>query len=194
MSPTPALPVFQRGGLIGGAVPGAGLSARLGIDITITPAPLIMAAQFDTLSAQVRSFRVPLERTISQVMIPSFQKNFDVGGRPPWESLSDYTLERRSREGYGSKPLVKSGKLKRRATQKSRWTIDGSKGQAFIAGLPEDIWYGAIHQEGLDVVQAAFIPARPFYVVQPEDIDNMEKVFEKWIGERVQATVARGPG
>ena len=75
--------------MAGLAIGNAGQQTAIHLGIDWYPSPFVVAAQFDALGVSVRSFREPLKRSIQQVLSPSFQKNFDVGGRPPWKALSE---------------------------------------------------------------------------------------------------------
>jgi phage gpG-like protein len=177
--------------------------ARIAMDIQIDPAPMLMMRKFDGLAKDVRSFREPLKRAIQKVMAPSFQKNFDVGGRVPpngakWVPLSAFTVKMKGH----AQPLVRSGKLRRVAGQLNIWTIQGQgqEGRAFISGLPARTWYGIMHQSGafgaarlgqlkprtLTIGDAlpGEVPARPFFVVQKEDYEKVGEIFEDWVDER----------
>lgn len=90
----------------------------------------------------------PLTRAVVTVMIPSFQKNFEQGGRPKWPPLSEYTLYIKGQAGiaFGDKPLIRTGALRRAMGMVSIWNIGNTS--ATIRSLPEHVWYGAIHQAG----------------------------------------------
>jgi phage gpG-like protein len=190
----------------------AGMLAPMGITITFSPTVGLSAARIDKLGMDIRSFREPLKRAVQQVIAPSFRKNFDEGGRPDaWEPLSASTLEIRQRQGFsGVQPLIKTGLLRRTMGQLNIWTI--TRTSAMIKDLPEKIWYGAIHQAGSDTgsfgklaarigfeqalarvtsgdaVKTAPIPARPFALLQDDDIDAIDRVFWEWFEERVNRT------
>jgi phage gpG-like protein len=176
---------ISRGGLR------MGTAAVGGVEVTMIPSPYILASQFDKLGANIRSFKVPLERSIKQVLAPSFQKNFDVGGRPTaWEALSSITVDKKRSLGsrWPEKPLMRKGRLKRTAGQLNIWTIRGPEGIAYINRLPSHSWYGILHQSGLgsgDAFDAFGFPDRPWAVVQEEDARAIDKVFFDWIEERV---------
>jgi phage gpG-like protein len=122
--------------------------------------------------------REPLKRSIQQVLAPSFKKNFDVGGRPnPWEPLADYTVEVR---GSATPILERSRLLKRTIQQLNIWTIDREK--AALLDLPSKIWYGKLQQAGRDDQN---LPARPFVMIQDDDYDKIERVFQVWLAERI---------
>ena len=155
-------------------------------DVTFSPSLRIVAGGVDKLGVDIRSFREPLKRSIQQVMAPSFRQNFEAGGRPEsWAPLSDATYEldeklNRPRRGI----LISTGLLMRTTQQLNIWTL--TRTSALIAGLPDKIWYGKIHQAG-----NATTPARPFVIMQSEDMDDIERVFDEWLGERIQATILR---
>jgi phage gpG-like protein len=142
---------------------------------------------------------------VRQVVIPSIKENFAVGGRPPWAPLEASTVQQKR---GNTQPLVRTGKLRRNMGYMSIWHIDAEK--AFIADLPPRIWYGKVHQAGatfsshskaFKAVHISYlgrplgrpdkassggvIPARPFVVVQPEDVQAIEEVFERWLEERI---------
>jgi phage gpG-like protein len=150
----------------------------IGLGMGFSSHPIIVAAGFRQLGKDIKSVKEPLKRSIQQVMAPSFQKNFDVGGRPAWEPLHPATI---AAKGH-SKPLVRSGTLRSVAGQLNIWTIQGQQGRAFVSRLPDRAWYGAIHQEGSERT-----PTRPFLVVQEEDGRKIDNVFDKWLRERVAA-------
>jgi len=106
----------------------------------------ILARDLDKMGVDIRSWKVPLTNAVRNVMIPSFQQNFESGGRPHWTPLSEATVLIRSKEGSGSEPLVRSGALKRNMGFLSMWDIN--QNYAILKVLPERIWYGALHQAG----------------------------------------------
>lgn len=109
-----------------------------------TPSIGLVAKDIDRLGLDIRSFKEPLTRSIKRVIIPSIRKNFEVGGRPAWEPLSEATIKLR---GYEAWPiLVRTGALKRGATQFNIWDV--SQTSAAIRKLPDKVWYGVVHQQG----------------------------------------------
>jgi phage gpG-like protein len=104
----------------------------------------MVARDMDRLGIDIRSFKVPLTRSIKRVMIPSIRKNFETGGRPPWEPLASDTVKLRG--GSAWPILVRTGKLKKAATRFTIWDI--SQTSAAVRRLPNNVWYGALHQEG----------------------------------------------
>lgn len=183
----------------------------MGITVDMDPSPLILVAQFNKLGLDIRSFREPLKRSIQQVVAPSLQKNFDVEGRPDnWVPLAVGTITQKARIGMNSTsariPLFRYAKLYKQAGQLNLWKIDGLEGTA-IAQLPENLFYGRIHQEGANedgigsvsrhksratgkYVEIAhgvqgFVPQRMWAVIQDEDVDGIEEVFDAWVQERL---------
>ena len=194
-------------GLGAGNAPG-----KFELSVEIIPTPFILAAQLAKWGMDVRSFHEPLKRSVQKVASPSFRKNFDVGGRPAWEPWSEVTVERREAQGFGEGAiLVKTGLLKSVAGQLNIWTI--TRDQAAVSSLPRAP-YGAVHQQGTsggvgEVTRAravrerreitqtvslrAPIPARPWALLQPEDIDDIEEVFVNWFRERMALSGAMTP-
>jgi phage gpG-like protein len=177
------------------------------VDMHFEPSVGILARKVDKLGLNIRSFREPLLRSVRQVMVPSIRQNFDSGGRPPWEGLAGKTIYRKGH----ARPLIKSGSLRRVATQINIWKIDSEK--ALVSDLPDKVWYGKVHQAGygggtatrrvgIKNIQTGIttyfeesgaeagtgaIPARPFIVLQPEDLDAIERVFGDWLDEKIIA-------
>jgi phage gpG-like protein len=116
-----------------------------GVDFEFHPSIGMIASRIDKLGMDIRSFKEPLTRAVVQVMIPSFKMNFASEGRPAWEELAPFTVERR--KGRDHPILFRSGKLKKVATSRGIWTI--SQNGAVITSLPGSVWYGAIHQAGI---------------------------------------------
>jgi phage gpG-like protein len=126
-----------------------GLTSSMGIvDMHFEPSIGITARRVDKLGLDIRSFRDPLRRAIKEVMAPSFQANFDAGGRPSWAPQSEATQEIRGRLGGGGGLMIKSGSLRRVMGQINIWTI--SKDVAMIKDLPARVWYGKVHQAGYE--------------------------------------------
>lgn len=105
----------------------------------------IVARDVDNLGLAITSMKEPLTRAVKNVMIPSVRQNFQVGGRPPWEPLAPYTVQERG--GSAWPILQRTGALKKAATSFKIWTITDSA--ATVRNLPDDVWYGKLHQEGI---------------------------------------------
>lgn len=113
----------------------------------------ILARDLDKMGVDIRSWRVPLTNAVRNVMIPSFQENFQAGGRPDaWEPLSEATQLIRERAGQSGSTLVRSGALKRNMGYMTMWDITDS--YAIVKQLPDRVWYGAIHQSGYGTTAA----------------------------------------
>lgn len=117
--------------------------------VQFSPTLGIAAKRIDKLGVDIRSFREPLTRAIRQVMMPSIAENFNVGGRPAWEPLAEATWDIRKRMGWeGGDILLLSGALRKGASSFKIWTI--TRENAIIRDLPENIWYGKVHQGGYE--------------------------------------------
>lgn len=169
---------ITRSGILGGNAPGG-----VGFSVSIVPTPFLLVRDFENLGVDVRSYREPLRRSVKQVLSPSIRTNFEVGGRPTWEPLAQATQERKVMENARSfMPLIRTGSLQRVAGQLNLWTI--TREAASIEQLPQRVWYGAVHQSG---DEGSNIPARPWAVIQEEDMNEVEEIFFLWIEERLAA-------
>ncbi len=171
----------------------SGQASGLGVDVTLSPAPVIIVGQFVTLGANIRSYREPMTRAIKNVVIPSINKNFESGGRPAWTELAAGTIANRARDGFSPGPiLVRTGKMRRAATAFARWQL--TRDTAVMgADFPSSAQYGPIHQiaDSEDIFggvgNTAFLPGRPFALIQEEDQPKIEEIFVVWIRERLAA-------
>jgi len=177
------------------------------------PAPGIVAKDIDRLGLDIRSFKEPLIKAIRTIMMPSIRKNFETGGRPPWDALAPYTVERR---GSSGPILVRTGDLARTASSFSIWTIGQTS--ASIRSMPSRVWYGNVHQSGYgsigqiarkqlgarataqDIQERALelfmgatpgrqqskivIPQREFAMFQAQDIEAIQEIFIEWVEDR----------
>jgi hypothetical protein len=161
-----------------------GTGVGFGMTMEAIPGFAILAADVDKLGIDIRSFRVPLKRAIQQVVAPSLGENFLAGGRPDsWVPLTDATIQIKQEEGSTYPPeqiLMRTGLLFTTIQQLNIWEITTT--QASIPALPDKIAYGEAHEFGL-----GFNPERPFIVLQDQDLDKVDKVFEDWLYERALA-------
>ena len=159
----------------------------LSVEYSFRPSPLILAGEMETFGLNVRSLREPLTRAVKQVMIPSMQANFDQGGRPAWQPISEATELIKFSLGYDSGTLIRTGTLKRNMGYFSMWNVNST--QASIDDLPDRIGYGSVHQAGSHsgAGRGSNIPARPFAVIQDDYEDKIQEVFAKWLSERQEA-------
>jgi phage gpG-like protein len=188
----------------------SGLVASQGLlNFDFKPSLALSARNFDTLDVDIRSFREPLKRSIQKVIAPSFAKNFESNGRPNgWQAYADDTTQMKMDDPnnrYGPTDILRrSGLLYKTMQQYNIWTV--STTQAAILSLPDKIWYGNLHQEGFGQRATAFadplhipldqlaqgqnkvyLPARPFALLQDEDLDGIQTVFGEWLDERIIA-------
>jgi phage gpG-like protein len=61
--------------------------------------------------------------------------------------MAEATEMLREREGTSGPLLNRSGKLRRVAQQQNIWTV--TQESASIRDLPQKVWYGKVHQEGM---------------------------------------------
>lgn len=191
----------------------AQLGSGVGWSFSFEPSVAITAARIDKLGVDIRSFREPLKKAVKDVMTKSFQANFASGGRPtPWEPWSPGTIDVMSNMRVDGDLMVRSGNLQRVVGQINIWTF--TEVSATVRDLPSSVWYGKIHQSGYGgsgggkggfskfskrgaigsakggARDVSAIPARPFILIQDEDVDAIHQVFMKWLEERVNRSWA----
>jgi phage gpG-like protein len=148
------------------------MARRPGLILEWTPEPERVARDLDQLADNIQSFREPLQRSVDQVIAPSMSENFQVGGRPPWDSLAGGTVTQKG----SSQILVDTGALAGEAGDTSSWQISDESAEFVLGG---EAWYGIFHQYGYGST-----PARSWAVIQSEDEDDIERIFDEWIGEQ----------
>lgn len=191
----------------------AGLGIRrvpggVGWSFGLTPDPLILANKINNFGHNIRDFRPAFRRAIKEVMAPSFKMNFHKHGRPRWPELSETT---EAIKGH-ARPLVRTGELLRVVGLVKIWHL--TRYSATVEGLPDNVWYGAVHQLGAasagagspaatkrivkrrwgvkfegsrpaDKAGRVNIPARPFLMFQPEDYPRIHQIFDEWLDEQM---------
>lgn len=143
----------------------------LQMDIEITPHPVLIVGGFFRAANHFRSFEEPLKDAINNVIIPGINHNFEVGGVPPWEPLSNATIFKRMEKGTGLQILVETGTLKQIATSIQPWTIHDNEA-FFLSSNLGDAYYGAYHESGTQ-----WMPARPWSTVSSQELDKVEQIF-----------------
>ena len=123
-------------------------------------------------------FREPLKKVVTQVMIPSINTNFAVGGRPPWQQLAIGTLENRRLSSTSATILVDTGHLRKKATQVNMWVVGRDELRPLAFGPL--VSYGIFHQSG-----TRHMPARPFVVLQDDDVSEIVRIFDEWITSEI---------
>jgi len=111
----------------------------------VRPSIGIVARRVNKLALQLESYREPLMKAVRLVMMPSIRQNFIHEGRPDrWEPLSPFTEIMRG--GRAHPILYRTGLLETVASSFGIWSF--SKTSATIRDLPEEVWYGKLHQGG----------------------------------------------
>jgi phage gpG-like protein len=140
------------------------------VTMEITPPMERIRDDLREIGRDLSNMRTPLRESVHTVISPSIDANFEAGGRPPWTPLSAGTTERRIRQGTGLRILQETGKLRRTATQFSRWEIGTAR-----SGRTRDVR----------------VPARPFLLIQFEDANRIEEIFLDWMERRARGTWTR---
>lgn len=139
-----------------------------------------LQAAIDLLGRQFDDFKEPLETSVELVILPSIRTNFEVGGRPKWRPLSEpYRTHR-----LPGPILVQTGALFAAATAMANWTV--TRDSAEMTGV-DSAAYAGYHQSG-----TREMPARPFALLQDEDVENIIRIFEIWIDGLIDRYWAAG--
>ena len=190
----------STGGFIGGMA-GRETTSKLGFssDITFSPS-LILASKGIMDAAAAKDLKGPLWSAINNIIIPSLEKHFNSEGRPvKRDKLSGHTVKMRKEKGFAAGPILqRTGKLKKTALAKARWSVDGNRGSAIYGNFPKTMRYANTMQGGIGgkkfdaYSQAAHIPARPFAVMQEQDFDDITKLFETHMLSKLEKRVPKG--
>lgn len=139
--------------------------------------PVILAKKVGKLAFVMRSAHAPLKNS-AHALSDEVRRQFDVGGDPKWARLAPSTIVRKKGD---YRPLIRTGKLQRKASAYNRWEI--TKNSAKYT-LPPDVSYGYFHQKGFTHLPNTWVPARPFAVVSPKQEIMVNYEFDRWITER----------
>ncbi|MBF0185984.1 MAG: phage virion morphogenesis protein [Magnetococcales bacterium] len=97
-----------------------------------------LTAYLQKLQTQLADMSPVMERAAS-VMAGAVDRNFAAGGRPAWHPLTKAYANRKKKEGFGDKILIRTGRLRTSITQQHGPDF------ALVGTMKE---YAAIHQFG----------------------------------------------
>ena len=138
--------------------------------------------------AGANRMREPLLKIGREVMSPSIERNFAVGGRPnKWEQSGTSRYREAKGDASGSSsPLWVTGKMKRSAGAFARWRVKNN--ELTYGYFPATIWYAPVHDKGSTKAQ---VPQRAFALFQPQDMDNARDVLWEWFEDRINLHIKR---
>lgn len=126
-------------------------------------------AHLEGIDAKSDNLSVPL-RQAGVMMLRSIDSNFSSQGRPvPWRMLSFGYLKSKTMHGYGNLILQKTGQLRRSIS----FDVDPNK-----LTIGTSVFYGQHHQFG-----TSRMPMRKFLVFQDDDINQIKKLVNDYMGE-----------
>ena len=144
------------------------------IQLRITAKNLAEASQRLSLVADRMADATPVLQQFGVQMLRSIEQTFQAGGRPrgwaPWATSTRRALERK-RKG-GNRILIDSGRLKNSIAAR----VEGTPP---ILRVGSNVIYSRIHQLGGAAGRGhkSLIPARPFLVVQDEDMEILKRML-----------------
>ena len=154
-----------------------------GITVQIIPSVIEIQGRLSAVALSLRSFRIPLQMAVRNIIAPRFYQNFDDSGAPGeqrWAPLQTGTVAWKFQNGfarYAVEPLLRTGKLQKASAYQNNWTISAES--ASFETLREDVAYGFAHQYGFYHNRGGyFVEARPWAVISEEDIDKIMGIFE----------------
>jgi phage gpG-like protein len=161
--------------------------------VTVTPSLNVVTLGLNRYSGRLRSVRPALREAVDTVIRDRIESNFarEEAAGTPWAGLGTRALDERERGGYGDGPILqRRGRLKRQALMKGIWTFQGQEGFAYVsAGAFRTAPYGPFHQTGYRG-QGGDVPARPFLIINAQDVEKIQQIIERYVVGRVGATVA----
>lgn len=113
---------------------------------------------------------------ITEVIAPSVKTNIRVGGRPPFAPLAPFTVFMKQLKGQPLQPGIATGHMYQSLTPGGPDNI--------AAVTPDSVTYGTSapgaysFEHGL---KENHQPARPFLLLQPEDLNAMGEMYNAWL-------------
>lgn len=154
------------------------------IEWDVVSSPAVASAKLAALGVSLRAggFRVPLQRSVREAVIPEIERQFAVGGDPKWPDITDSTKETKMRRvGHAYPILVETGRLKKAATALARWHVKND--EARFTGLPGYAAYGTFHVTG-----TKYMPQRHWGNWRDNAGEAVHQIFDEWIEEKIGAT------
>ena len=155
--------------------------------------PKLAAIKLDTLAISIRAggFRVPLQESVREVLIPQIEETFDTEGRGTWPRLKASTIARRAYADYtrgrgpvDSGPILNAvGRLRNAATAYERWRVRDD--EAMFTGLPGYAHYGVYHLSGRTGSNP--MPIRNWATWDRDTEDQVAKIFDRWLDFKIEA-------
>lgn len=123
------------------------------------------------------SDRQPIMKIAGAIAQKSVVYNFELGGRPKWKALAVSTLK------YKAKYGINLGVLKGRTGNLAMISYKATATEAVIGTSPSSKDYAAIQNFGGQAGRGhkVTIPARPFMVLQQEDLDDMQAAIANYL-------------
>ena len=132
-------------------------------------------------SGDIRTTTGLMEEVRDDVAIPATRNNFKAGPSF-WAPLSEATYTTPRRRKFTGRPMLDvRGVLKRSATAKARWKIQGP--DLFVPGdtfVVSNARYGRLQHEGGPSPWGSDVPARPFFYLTEADVARAQEVVANW--------------
>jgi phage gpG-like protein len=162
--------------------------------VSVSPSLHVVSLGLSRYTGRLRSVQPALREAVDTIVRDRIEDNFatESAAGDPWVSLGERAQDERRRGGYGEDGpiLQRRGRLKRQALMKGIWTFQGQEGFAYVtAGAFRTASYGPLHQTG-GRGQYRDVPARPFLVINEQDVDDIARIIEEYVIGRVGMATA----
>ena len=160
--------------------------ADYSMQVSFNPSIALLEVQFENLAKNIKSFKVPLDRMIREVMIPHIQNQFQTDGQGSWKPLAEFTVNKKGFDDI----LLETGKLEKEARFIKNWTVNGPAGTATLDNLNQSVGYGYYHQTGFtNWVTGKVTAARPWINPGEDELSKCIEVLASWFSERTGETI-----
>ena len=148
----------------------------LNMSIGITGVAAVQAA-LQALAAHIIN---PAE-FLQDIAVPYLKKDirraFQSRGYRTWQPLAESTIRQKTRQGYPSTPLVRTGRYQR-ATESLR----GLRVRRNVLELDSPIPYAVYHEFG-----TRRMPARPVFSLVTRRLEReLPRLFDRWVQRRIR--------
>lgn len=113
---------------------------------------------------------------VTEVIAPSVKTNIRVGGRPPFAPLAPFTIYMKQLKGQPLQPGIATGHMY------ASLTPGGPDNVTEVT--PDTVTYGTTAPGAHNFhygLKENHQPARPFLLLQPEDMTKMGRMYNEWL-------------
>jgi phage gpG-like protein len=159
-----------------------------------------LGRQLSRFAGDIRSTREPIDQAIEEVIIPRVKLNFEgqESAGEDWADINSATYfmpYRRNHPNGNRAPLLRvGGTMYNAVTAKERWSVTGQGDEtSAVAQYPSFVPYAEPHERGFtSLLTGGWVPARPYFVINQQDQEDIETIFNNWLTEQFGKRTATG--